>query len=248
VQNQDRKIHALLGRSLCWGKMKIGVFSDLHSNVYALNKMLSIESNVDKWICLGDFVGLFPPVNEVVDILRLPEFVVIKGNHEKFLLSEKKMEYSFTGNDSLQKQRKQISQKNRDYISGLSDTLSITINGIKICLLHSLLTDNEQSSNKYFIDLHDVNDKFSDFDIVMYGDTHLPLISYCKDVVVVNPGSCGFPIDITGLPSYVIFETSDLACKLKRFKYNKEQLLIDISTYGYNHKLFDYLKNGFWRV
>lgn len=228
--------------------MKIGIFSDLHSNVYALNRMLGLESNVDKWICLGDFVGLFPRVNEVVDIFRLQEFTVIKGNHEKFLLNEKKMEYSFTGNDSLQKQRKQISQKNRDYISSLSDTLSTTIGGIKICLIHSLITDNQQSSNKYFIDLHAVNDKFSEFDIVLYGDTHFPLISYCGDVVIVNPGSCGFPIDITRLPSYAILETRDLACELKRFDYNKTQLLNDISAYGYNQKLYDYLKNGYWRT
>jgi len=226
--------------------VKIGVFADLHSNVYALNKMLSIESNVDKWICLGDFVGLFPPVNEVVNKLRLHEFTVIKGDHEKFLLSGNKMEYSFTGNDALERQRQQITRKNKEYIFNLNDALSITISGIKMRLLHTLQSDNEQNGKKYLIDLKAVNDKFSDFDIVMFGDTHLPLISYCQDVVVINPGSCGFPIDVTGNPSYVILDTRNLACEIKRFHYNKEPLLADITTHGYHRKLYDFIKDGYW--
>ena len=226
--------------------MKIGIFSDLHSNVYALNKMLNLESNVDRWICLGDFVGLFPPVNEVVDKFRIYEFVVIKGDHEKFLLSGKKMEYSFTGNDALERQRKQITQINKEYISTLNDALSITLGGIKMRLLHTFQSDNEQSDKKYSIDLKALNDKFSDFDIVMFGDTHLPLILYCKDVVLINPGSCGFPIDVTGKPSYIVFDTRTLSCKIKRFQFNKKKLLADITKHGYHRKLYDFVKDGYW--
>ena len=226
--------------------MKIGVFSDLHSNVYALDKMLDMESDVENWLCLGDFVGLFPLINEVVNKLRLLELIAIKGNHEKYLLGNKKMDYSFTGNDALERQRKQITRENRDYIKGLNDTLSLTIDGIKMRLLHSLQNDGELRYEKYVIDLKDINDKFSDYDIVMYGDTHIPLISYCRDVVVVNPGSCGFPVDITGNPSYVIIDTNNLSCEIKRFVYDKKQLLYDINTHGYNKKLYDFVKNGHW--
>jgi putative phosphoesterase len=226
--------------------VKIGVFSDLHSNIYALERMLGIESEVENWICLGDFVGLFPPVNEVVNKLRLNEFTVIRGDHEEYLLNNKKMEYSFTGNDSLERQRKHITRENRDYIFSLSDTLSITISGIKMHLRHSLHSDNKRSNKRYVVDLQAMNDKFADFDIVMFGDTHLPLISYCRDVVVVNPGSCGFPIDKVRHPSYVILDTHNLSCEIKRFDYDKEQLLIDITSHGYNQKLYDFVKNGYW--
>lgn len=226
--------------------MKIGVFSDLHSNIYALERMLGIESDVENWICLGDFTGLFPPVNEVASKLRLLKIIAIKGDHEEYLLSNKKMEYSFTGNDSLERQRKQITRENRDYISGLNDKLSITIRGIKMHLRHSLHSDNKRGNKRYVIDLQAVNDKFADYDIVMYGDTHLPLISYCRDIVVVNPGSCGFPIDKIRHPSYVIFDTRNLSCEIKRFDYDKEQLLIDITSHSYNQKLYDFVKNGGW--
>jgi len=226
--------------------VKIGIFSDLHSNIYALDRMLEIASDVEKWICLGDFIGLFPPVNEVVSKIRLLEFTAIRGDHEEYLLSDKKMEYSFTGNDSLERQRKQITHENRDYISGLRNTLSITINGIKMRLFHSLLNDGEPGDRKYALDLKDINDKFSNYDIVMYGDTHLPLISYCRDVVVVNPGSCGFPVDKIRQPSYAILDTSDLSCEIRRFDYDKKQLLNDIMTHGYNQKLYDFIENGYW--
>ena len=113
-------------------------------------------------------------------------------------------------------------------------------------LLHALQNDVIQNSQKYLIDLKDVNDKFSEFDIVMFGDTHLPLISYCEDVLVINPGSCGFPIDITGNPSYIVLDTQNLSCEIKRFQFNKKQLLADITTHGYHRKLYNFVRDGYW--
>ena len=49
---------------------KIVIFSDLHSNIEALTTVVENEENVDQWICLGDFVGLFPGVNETINLMR----------------------------------------------------------------------------------------------------------------------------------------------------------------------------------
>lgn len=222
--------------------MKIGIFSDLHSNIYAFENMLSVESGVNCWLCLGDFTGLFPPVNRVVDKLKSLYITTIKGDHEEYLLNNEKMEYSFIGNDSIEKQRINITNENKDYISGLKDTLSINIDRIKVHLLHSLYNHNDRILKKTVIDLSDINNKFSDYDVLLYGDTHIPLISYCKDVIIINPGSCGFPIDKLRKPSYAILDTNDLHCEIKRFDYDKKQLLADITSCGYSHKLFEYLK------
>lgn len=44
------------------------------------------------------------------------------------------------------------------------------------------------------------------FDIVMFGHTHVPIISYGNDIVAVNPGSISYPRQETRKPSYLMAE------------------------------------------
>lgn len=46
-----------------------------------------------------------------------------------------------------------------------------------------------------------------DFDIVMYGHTHRPLIDIRKDIIVMNPGSLSYPRQEGRRPSYIVMET-----------------------------------------
>ena len=44
------------------------------------------------------------------------------------------------------------------------------------------------------------------FDVVIYGHTHKPVISYGVDVTVVNPGSISYPRQDGRVPSYMLME------------------------------------------
>lgn len=46
-----------------------------------------------------------------------------------------------------------------------------------------------------------------DFDIVMFGHTHRPLIDIRKDIIVMNPGSLSYPRQEGRRPSYIVMET-----------------------------------------
>ena len=46
-----------------------------------------------------------------------------------------------------------------------------------------------------------------DFDIVMYGHTHRPVIDKNDDIIVINPGSLTYPRQEGRRPSYIIMET-----------------------------------------
>ena len=65
--------------------MKIAVFSDIHSNLPALQAVLQdIENHQpDKMICLGDLVGYAPFPNEVISIIRSLNIPVIMGNYDQ---------------------------------------------------------------------------------------------------------------------------------------------------------------------
>jgi putative phosphoesterase len=226
--------------------MKVGIFSDLHSNIYALQHMMEMEADIEQWICLGDFVGLFPAVNEVVDAIKQHAILAIKGDHEEYLLNNQKMEYSVTGNDSIEKQRNVITPENKVYIAHLKDTHSFYLDRLKCFMTHSLHSSHAKERNqRYTFDLQLINNRYKEYDVVLFGDTHLPLLTYCKSLILINPGSSGFPIDKMKKPSYVIFNTQDSTCQFKRIEFDKQKLLQDILIHGYHQKLYNFVNNGF---
>jgi predicted phosphodiesterase len=64
--------------------MRIAVISDIHSNLHALEAVLTdIEAEApDEVWCLGDVVGYGPRPNECADIVRERAAVVLVGNHD----------------------------------------------------------------------------------------------------------------------------------------------------------------------
>lgn len=226
--------------------MKLGVFSDLHSNIYALEAMLHAGSDVEQWISLGDCVGLFPPVNAVLDRFRAQRFLALQGNHETCLLSGESLPHSFTATDALERQRAVLSPENGTYVAGLSVDLTVQLAGRRVRAVHRLSQGGEPGEAKYRFDLRDVNRAFAGFDVVLFGDTHLPTLCHCTDLLLVNPGSCGFPIDVTRRPSFAVVDTRDLSCELRRFDYDKQPLLDDIRRSGYNQALYRFVETGSW--
>ena len=67
---------------------KYAILTDIHGNLEALNKSLSIinqQKDVEKIIFLGDYFSLGPAPLEVFNILsNMPiETIFIRGNHER---------------------------------------------------------------------------------------------------------------------------------------------------------------------
>ena len=62
------------------------VFSDLHGNLPALEKVIANEK-VDGYINLGDVVNYAPWNNECVELINgLPNCVNLRGNHETYFI------------------------------------------------------------------------------------------------------------------------------------------------------------------
>ncbi len=69
---------------------------------------------------------------------------------------------------------------NNDYsdkFSNYADFEEVIVNGhIKICVVH---------------DINDIEDKITNYDIVIHGHTHKPMRRYVSNTLVLNPGSFG---------------------------------------------------------
>jgi diadenosine tetraphosphatase ApaH/serine/threonine PP2A family protein phosphatase len=75
--------------------MRIGIISDIHSNLEALSQALAAleRHRPDRVICLGDVVGYGASVNECCDIVRKVAEVTLLGNHDAAVSG--RMDYSF---------------------------------------------------------------------------------------------------------------------------------------------------------
>ena len=70
--------------------MTIAVFSDIHGNIYSLEKALKImeQYKPDKYLFLGDMAGYYYYQNESIDLLNnLDDLISIKGNHDEYFLN-----------------------------------------------------------------------------------------------------------------------------------------------------------------
>ena len=70
--------------------MKLGIITDIHSNIIALNEVLSVfeKMKIDKIICCGDIIGIGPSPEEVIQALMKisDKLIMVRGNHEKYRL------------------------------------------------------------------------------------------------------------------------------------------------------------------
>jgi len=75
--------------------MRIGIISDIHSNVEALTQSLAAleRHRPDRIVCLGDVVGYGASVNECCALVRKVSEVTLLGNHDAAVAG--RMDYSF---------------------------------------------------------------------------------------------------------------------------------------------------------
>lgn len=62
--------------------MRIVILSDIHSNLVALEAVLSAAGEFDALWCVGDTIGYGPRPNECVELMRKHAQIAITGNHD----------------------------------------------------------------------------------------------------------------------------------------------------------------------
>jgi diadenosine tetraphosphatase ApaH/serine/threonine PP2A family protein phosphatase len=75
--------------------MRIGIISDIHSNLEALREVIAALERLrpDRVLCLGDVVGYGASVNECCELVRKVAEVTLLGNHDAAVSG--RMDYGF---------------------------------------------------------------------------------------------------------------------------------------------------------
>lgn len=98
----------------------------------------------------------------------------------------------------------EIVSGNSDFFSMLPAEKSLEIGKYKILITHG---------HYYYVNagIEDIKKEAEgrDFDIVMFGHTHRPVIDYGKNVIAMNPGSISYPRQEGKRPSYIMMELDE---------------------------------------
>lgn len=226
--------------SLCYSFiMRYAVISDIHSNLEALEAVLTkiSELRVDEILCLGDVVGYNANPNECVDIVRRAGIRCIMGNHDARASGlEEPDNFTPLAREAVLWTRKRLTEDSKTFLKELKREM--VIDGFLI--FHGSIHDTD----RYIIDERDAKDNFQLLEALpdgvktgFYGHTHVKVaMSYQRGKVfleseeelkvspwkryLINPGSVGQPRDREPSSSFLIYNTTDEKVTFYRVDYD----------------------------
>ena len=223
--------------------MKIGVISDIHSNIVALNKILNEfeKIKVDKIICCGDIIGIGASPEETVKTLMQKKdiLIAVRGNHEQYLLKgllknvhDDKRAMSLEEIDNHEWTHSKLSENSKNFISKFKISNIIEIEGKKIYIVH--YPSNENGIYKKHIKKPTIKqneEMFSeiDADIYIYGHTHTTSINNKNNKWYINSGSLGCPVK-SNIANAGILEINknDIHYEQLKIEYNVNEVIQEI--------------------
>lgn len=241
--------------------MRYGIFSDVHSNLEALDVVINAYKyeGIDKYLCIGDVVGYATCPNECIEKVQQIAMVSIAGNHDWGSVDKLALEY-FTPNakKGVVWTKQNLGEEGRNFLEGLK----LTYQNEDLTLVHGTL-NNPQEFN-YLTDGYLAEECFKLLEtrICFIGHTHKPgtfiqeengLIGYAQDTLVkikdefkymVNVGSVGQPRDRNPKASYCVYDTDKKEVQIKRISYDIEAARKKIISAGLPRFLGDRLLIG----
>lgn len=187
--------------------MKVGIISDIHGNIKALEAVLQElkSKDIEEIIVLGDLIGGAPMSEEVVQKIMVlkDKLIIIKGNRETHLIEglpevvhDEKFKVTQEQKDAHKYLGNELSDKSKQFIKNLPREIEFELEGKKIYVSHYPL-DQKGNFRKHIKKANAVEceELFSgiDADIYLYGHTYIENYHIINGKIYINPGALGCP-------------------------------------------------------
>ncbi|MEQ9105284.1 MAG: metallophosphoesterase family protein [Rhodothermales bacterium] len=236
------------------GDMQIALLSDIHSNLPALEAVLThirAQSwSVDRIYCLGDIVGYGAQPLECVERIRETCHGVVLGNHDLAVADG-------TGEMYLPRDGQAAAQHNRAVLPTEARTwlrdLPMTVADDVATFVHATPLDPERWLRMESFHLTQAQFRHFDTDLCFTGHTHMPgILSQTLGVFrirpghryLVNVGSVGQPRDGDPRACVAYLDTETLDYRLERVAYNVDAAARAIKEAGLPRALASRLERG----
>lgn len=233
--------------------MRIGLISDVHANVIALEAALEQLNlrGADTIICLGDLVGYGPSPNEAIDLLRREGVVCTLGAADERLaygFARRKAPRQGVADTILEWTRDVLEPRHLQFLQSLPVQQRIQTPAGWMRFFHGSLDDASERINisQDPITLGRMLQRHK-CTILAAGSTHVPFYRHLpKAGLVVNPGSVGLSLNGEPGADYALLEISEEEIKVKmdKVEYDFAAVAFDIVAWGLPSTVADAIQMG----
>lgn len=214
--------------------MRLALFSDVHSNLPALEAVLAdiAATGVDHECALGDLVGYAPWPNEVLERLQSAGITSVMGNYDEgtgFDRDECGCAYTNPTEEALGDQsfawtKAHTSEANKARLRSLPREVRFEADGRRYLLVHG----SPRRINEYLYE--DKPDATfariadgADADVIVCGHTHRAYDKTVGGFRFINDGSAGKPKDGDPRACWALLDTVTGAVEFRRVEYDVER-------------------------
>jgi len=241
--------------------MRYGIFSDVHSNLEALDTILDAyrKEAIDTYLCVGDIVGYAANPKECIGKVKEIAMITVAGNHDWAAVNLFSVDYfNPVACEAIFWTRRNLDNPDRYFL----ESLKLVYRNEDLTLVHGTL-DNPRDFN-YMTDGYIAWETFRllETNICFVGHSHVAgmfikdkddRISYREDnsidiekekKYIINVGSVGQPRDGNTKACYSIYDTDKKEIQIKRISYDVQTTRKKIIDAGLPRFLGDRLVMG----
>lgn len=238
--------------------MRIGLISDIHGNLHALEAVLRVleAESVDLTLCAGDLVVYGAHPAETLKLLRDSGIPSVAGNYDHAVasgLEAASRKPSSPANEALKRAALRWTQdflpkSCKQYLAGLPWRMDYRLDGRQIAVIHAGLDALDEFLTPQSADeLHTLARRLGT-EVVVLGHTHLPFTFLAGDTLIINPGAVGRSLDGDPRASLAILETKTLSVQGLRIEYEVERAVRAIGGSVMPKEISEMVRRGLRRV
>ena len=232
--------------------MILGVISDVHANVLALEAAVAAmrQRGVDNIICLGDLVGYGPSPNETIDMIREEGIICTLGAADEriaFDFARARKPRAGVADQILEWTREVIEPRHVEFLRSLPVQRRLTTAAGRLRYFHgSPETPGERLNlNQDPVSLMNLLER-NRCNIMIAGATHVPFYRQVGEGYVLNPGSVGLALNGEPGADYAVLTIVDgmINVRMDKVEYDFAAVAFDIIAWGLPRMVAEAVQHG----
>jgi putative phosphoesterase len=230
----------------------IGIISDVHANVLALEAVLSAlhRERAQTVVCLGDLVGYGPAPNEAIELLRTQNVLCTLGEADERIAFKfaRRATRQGVADQTIEWARTVIDPQHVDWLRQLPVQRRLETPAGRLRAFHGTATDPADRVNLHqdpmtltrMLQEHRCT-------LLACGGTHVPYFRKIADAGwVVNPGSVGLSLNGEPGADYALVTVDDagVSVKMDKVEYDFGAVAFDIVAWGLPKVIAEAVQQG----
>ena len=218
--------------------MRVGVTSDIHGNLVALEAVLADMPDVDALVCAGDVVGYNPWHADCVEAVRSREIPTVSGNHDRAVAEGSTFAFNRLAGAGVEHAQAQLSDDQLEWLGALPTERWCFEDRLRVVHGHPDDPDRYTYADEFAASMLD------GADALVLGHTHVQGHRHVDGGVVLNPGSVGQPRDGDPRAAYAVLDLDGPTVDEYRVEYDVDRVVEAVEDAGLPERIGTRLYDG----